>query len=113
MSWLSTLLWAKFEIFFSCKNRISLHQNMIYTVIYKADDYIYECINTLLESIKNKNDIKYYLINEQECFIGFKTRGEAERFISDKARIASILNSFKNDPFYTHFVSGFAKEFSK
>ena len=55
----------------------------------------------------------YYLINEQGCFIGFKTRGEAERFISDKARIASILNSFKNDPFYTHFVSVFAKEFSK
>ena len=55
----------------------------------------------------------YYLINEQECFIGFKTRGEAERFISDKARIASILNSFKNDPFYTHFFSVFAKEFSK
>ena len=55
----------------------------------------------------------YYLINEQKCFIGFKTRGEAERFISDKARIASILNSFKNDPFYTHFVSVFVKEFSK
>ena len=39
----------------------------------------------------------YYLINEQECFIGFKTRGEAERFISDKARTASFLNGFKND----------------
>ena len=58
-------------------------------------------------------NIMYHLINEQECFIGFKTRGEAERFISDKARIASILNSFKNDPFYTHFASVFAKEFSK
>ena len=33
-------------------------------------------------------------------------------FISDKARIASILDSFKNDPFYTHLVSLFAKEFS-
>ena len=31
---------------------------------------------------------------------------------SDKARIASILNSFKNDPFYTHLVSLFAKQFS-
>ena len=40
----------------------------------------------------------YYLIYEQE-------RGAAECFISDKARIASILNSFKNDPFYTHLVS--------
>ena len=39
---------------------------------------------------------KYYLINEQECFIGFKTRGEAERLISDKARTASFLNGFKN-----------------
>ena len=46
----------------------------------------------------------YYLIYEQECFIRYKTRGTDERFISDKARIASILNSFKNDPFYTHFI---------
>ena len=44
----------------------------------------------------------YYLINEQECFIAYKTRGEAGRFISDKARTASFLNGFKNDPFYTH-----------
>ena len=29
---------------------------------------------------------------------------------SDKARIASILNSFENDPFYIHLVSLFAKE---
>ena len=42
----------------------------------------------------------HYFIYEQECFI------------SDKARIASILNSFKNDLFYTHLVSLFAKEFS-
>ena len=34
-------------------------------------------------------------------------RGAAERFISDKARIASILNSFKNDPFYIHLVTLF------
>ena len=27
-------------------------------------------------------------------------------------RIASILNGLKNDPFYTHLVSWFAKEFS-
>ena len=44
----------------------------------------------------------YYLKHEHECFIRYKTRGAAERFISDKARIASVLNSFKNDPFYTH-----------
>ena len=28
-----------------------------------------------------------YLNHEQECFIRCKTRGEAERFISDKAQI--------------------------
>ena len=32
-------------------------------------------------------------------------RGAAERFIAVKARIASVLNGLKNDPFYTrHFV---------
>ena len=35
----------------------------------------------------------------------FKMRGAAERFISYKARIASVLNSFRNDPFYTHQFS--------
>ena len=49
----------------------------------------------------------YYLINEQECFIGFKTRGEAERFISDKVRTASFLNGFKN-----LFISGFIRNLS-
>ena len=41
-------------------------------------------------------------------------RAEAapERFITDKALIASILNGFKNDPFYIHLVSWFTKEFS-
>ena len=55
----------------------------------------------------------YYLKHEQECFIGYKTRGEAERFISDKARIASVLDGFKSDPFYTHVISLFTKKFSK
>ena len=40
-----------------------------------------------------------------------KTRGAAER-ISDKARIARILNGLKNDSLYTYLVSLFAKEFS-
>ena len=31
---------------------------------------------------------------------------------SDKTRIGSILNSFKNDQFHTHLVSLFVKEFS-
>ena len=53
----------------------------------------------------------YYLKHEHECFIRYKTRGAAERFISDKARIASVLNSFKNDQFYTHLVTLFTKEF--
>ena len=55
--------------------------------------------------------ITYYLKQEHECFIRYKTRGAAERFISDKARIASVLNSFKNDQFYTHLVTLFTKEF--
>ena len=55
----------------------------------------------------------YYLKHEHECFIKYKTRGAAERFVSDKARIiASVLNSFKNDPFYVNLVTFFTKEFS-
>ena len=53
----------------------------------------------------------YYLINE-ECFIGYKTRGEVERFISGKAQTASLLNDFKNDPFYTLLMSLFTKKSS-
>ena len=41
----------------------------------------------------------YYLKHEHECFIG------------TIARIASVLNSFKNDPFYTYLVTLFTKEF--
>ena len=47
-----------------------------------------------------------------ECFISYKTRGAAERFIADKTRVASVLNSLKNDPFYIHLVTLFTKEFS-
>ena len=54
----------------------------------------------------------YYLKHEHECFIRYKMRGAAERFIADKARIASVLNSLKNYPFYTHLVTLFTKEFS-
>ena len=52
----------------------------------------------------------YYLKHEYECFIRYKTLGAAKGFISDKARIASVLNSFKNDSFYTHLVTLFTKE---
>ena len=55
----------------------------------------------------------YYLKHEQECFIGYKTRGEAERFISNKARTASVLNGFINDLFYTHLISLLTKKLSK
>ena len=34
----------------------------------------------------------YYLKHEHECFIRYKTRGAAERFISDKARIDLMHN---------------------
>ena len=42
----------------------------------------------------------YYLKHEHECFIRYKTRGAAERFISDKARIASVLIASKT----IHFI---------
>ena len=42
------------------------------------------------------------------ALIRYKTRGAAERIIPDKARIASILNGLKHDPFYTHHDSLFA-----
>ena len=54
----------------------------------------------------------YYLKHKHECFIRYKTRSATTRFISDKAQIASVLNSFKSDPFYTHLVTLFTKEFS-
>ena len=54
----------------------------------------------------------YYLKHEHERFVRYKMRGAAERFIADKARIASVLNSLKNDQFYTHLVTLFTKEFS-
>ena len=58
-------------------------------------------------------EFMYYLKHEQECFIGYKTRGEAERIISDKARTASFLHGFKNDQFYTHLICLFTKKLSK
>ena len=57
--------------------------------------------------------IMYDLKHEQECFIGYKTRGEDERFISDKARTASDLDGFISDPFYTHVISLFTKNIFK
>ena len=56
--------------------------------------------------------IMYHLKHEHECFIRYKMRGAAERFIADKARIVGVLNRLKNDPFYTHLVTLFTKEFS-
>ena len=53
-----------------------------------------------------------YLKHEHECFIRYKTRGAAECFISDKGRMVGVFNSFKNDPFYTHLVTLFTKDFS-
>ena len=50
-------------------------------------------------------DYMYYLEHENECFIRHKTRGAAERFISDKARIARVLNSLKNYLFYWLILS--------
>ena len=54
---------------------------------------------TCKETVVSHN--KYYnLKDELECFIRYKTRARAvEPFMSDKARIASVVNSFKNDLF--------------
>ena len=41
---------------------------------------------------------KYYLKYDHECFIRYKTRGAAERFISDKARIASVYPDIVSIP---------------
>ena len=70
----------------------------------------FNCLNIALSLCP----LSYVLFNKRAGVLyRIYSRGEAEWFISDKARIASILNSFKNDPFYTHFVSVFAKEFSE
>ena len=39
-----------------------------------------------------------------------KHEAQPRVLISDKARIASVLNSFKNDSFCTHIVTLFTKE---
>ena len=39
---------------------------------------------------------------DQDCFIGYKKRGVAKRFICDKARNGSVLNVFKQRPFISH-----------
>ena len=39
-------------------------------------------------------------------------RGAAERFIADKARITSALDSLKNYPFYTRLVTLLTKVYS-
>ena len=44
--------------------------------------------------------IVYHLKHELECFIRYKSEAKAKYFISDKARIASVLNGLKNDPSY-------------
>ena len=81
---------------------------------YRKDKLNSDMIKKLERNVADVSFLmfKYYLKHEHECFIRYKTRGAAERFISVKARIASVLNSFKNDPFYTHLVTLFTKEFS-
>jgi hypothetical protein len=46
----------------------------------------------------------HYLKHEKEYFIYlYNTRAQLERFISDKARTARVLNGLKNDP-YDEFI---------
>ena len=69
--------------------------------------------NNVIDGVKNSlyHNVIYYLKHEHECFIRYKTRGAAERFVSGKTRIASVLNSFKKRSIYIHLVSLFTKEF--
>ena len=41
--------------------------------------------------------LKYRLINEQKCFIRFKTCTNASGFKPDKTRLTSLSNVFKNN----------------
>ena len=53
----------------------------------------------------NRQFLMYYSKHEHKCSIRYKTRSAAESFTFDKAQIASVLNSFENDPFYTHLFT--------
>ena len=87
-------------------------ESFILMIEHMLVSILFNVTRATLLSLRNHISITvYYLKHEHECFIRYKTRGAAERFISDKARIASVLNSFKNDPFYTHLVTLFTKEF--
>ena len=49
--------------------------------------------------------------SELGVYVLFKTRARV-LYQSDRSRTASVFNSFKNDPFYTHLVALFTKELS-
>jgi hypothetical protein len=41
---------------------------------------------------------KYYLKQEQQCFVRYETRGDCLMY--DKAQTTSVSNGLKNDPSY-------------
>ena len=58
------------------------------------------CQNKLIKSLVD-SQTEFILINEYYVLFNIRAGvGAAERFISDKTRIASILNSFKKDLLY-------------
>ena len=79
-------------------------------------------VNIAGNSHETDQDLSWAFVNILEhllCSIQYTSRSAlsdikraAERIISDKARIARILNGLKNDPFYTHLVTLLVKEFS-
>ena len=74
--------------------------------IKNKEQFTVSCINKSNDKIKKLS--MYYLIYEQETALS-----DIKRFMSDQARIASTLNSFRNNPFYTHLASLFVKKVSK
>ena len=50
--------------------------------------------------MQKQKGLNFYVLFNIRAGVFYQMRGEAERFISDKARIASILNSFK----MIHFI---------
>ena len=88
------IVYANFRLRNTKECSMSYRQSKLYIIVQNTSKtYHYSLLHPEGMNI-------YYLIYEQECFIRYKTRGASERFISDKARIASILKSFKSDPFF-------------
>ena len=64
--------------------------HMYLQILFQNDWQAYTFRKDLL-SFSRHMSYMYYLKHEHECFIRYKMRGAAERFIADKAQIASVF----------------------